>query len=162
MQLFFKQTLQNKCWVTRISLYPCVRLATLQVCLTEKICPWTAVQQEPQRLGKARGFEVLQSVGLAEINLEESEGSALAPLSPSPSCGHSSDRDKSQMHGHTSVFTQWTAGSAAEVENCLTHPFLLKNDATLQKILKKRKMNHASFYHPNRSVFIHILHRGTE
>lgn len=55
-------------------------LATLQVCWTEKFCPWPAVQQEPQRLRKARDFGVLQSVSLAEINPEESE----APLGPSP------------------------------------------------------------------------------
>ena len=71
---------------------------------------------------------------------------ALAPLSPSPSCGQGSDRDKSQMHGHTSVFTQWTAGSAAEVENCLTRSF--PNDATLQKILKKEKLIVSHFITP--------------
>lgn len=34
--IFLKQTLQNKYWVTQIALYPCMRLATLQVCWTGK------------------------------------------------------------------------------------------------------------------------------
>lgn len=49
----------------------------------KKICPWTAVQQDTQRLRKARGLGVLQSVSLAEIN---QGGSALAPWGPSPPC----------------------------------------------------------------------------
>ena len=161
MQFFFKQTVQNKCWVTRISLYPCMRLATLQVCLTEKICPWTAVQQEPQRLGKARGFEVLQSVGLAEINLEESEGSACSSSTePFPFLWTRQwQRQKPNARTHFSVYT-------VDCRVCrrgwkLSNTFFSKW-CDITENFEKRKINRVSFYHPSRSVFIHILHRGTE
>lgn len=54
-------------------------LATLQVCLTEKkMYPWTAVQQDTQSLGKARGFGVSQSAGLAVLT--KKRGLSAAPL----------------------------------------------------------------------------------
>jgi len=40
---FQQQTLWNKYWVIRMYLYPCVCLATSQVWMTKRICPWTAI-----------------------------------------------------------------------------------------------------------------------
>lgn len=128
-------------------------LATLQVCLTEKkICPWTAVQQDTQRLGKARGLGVLQSVSLAEIN---QGGSAPALRGPS-SLGVKAAGLRSQMQlTYLSVYTLQAAGPAAEMENFLI--LLFSDDKMMRHYRNLRKKITHHFMTPTKVFSFHMF-----
>ena len=99
------------------------------------MCPWTAVQQDTQRLGTARGFGVLQSVGLAEMN---EAGSAQAPPRPSPPCVQAGGGGEESSALTRWAVYMWASGLGQELRTFRYIFFLLKrNDVTLQTFLKK-------------------------
>lgn len=107
--IFLKQTLQNKYWVTQIALYPCMRLATLQVCWIEK--KKCALGQQFSKILKGSAKQEVSEccnhsswLRLTRKQVREVLCSAALPPTPQPSPppgGHSRERGRSQMQGQT-------------------------------------------------------------
>lgn len=127
-------------------------LAILQVYLAgKKICPWTAVQQDTQRLRKARGLGVLQSVSLTEINWG---GSAPASRGPSSPCVKAAGLREKPNASDTSQGLHTADGRACSRDGNFL--ILLFSDDKMKQCYRKhgkKNINH-TFDHPNKSVFI--------
>ena len=147
--IFLKQTLQNKYWVTQIALYPCMRLATLQVCWIEKKKKKCALGQQFSKILKGSAKQEVSEccnhsswLRLTRKQVREVLCSAALPPTPSPhphpvdTAGREAEakcRDR-----HTLVFALWTAGPDTEVEHFLTRSFLLKRWCNITENFEKK------------------------